>query len=387
MSAVRPNAFQRWYFRYAEKYYQRMTPELRAEVERVDRFLYSRDAAFLWGLLLGLVAGTAALLAWKVGIGWVGGTVVSVAMWTGVAIAGLGAWLKPEGFTLRTAGLKLVLTAVATVTGALTGIVAARWSKGDALQWDQMKPAIAKAMAAAAPVLVAVVLLMTLGMLVVSAVRRWQMARELEHLSLLRERDSAARQASEAQLQLLRAQIQPHFIFNTLSAVQHWVDTGDPRASTLLRELSAFLRQSTQLLSQREVSLGAEVAMLGHYLAIMQARLGERLRYRIDVAPEAAAQPMPPGLLVTLAENAVEHGIAPSLQGGSLQVRAWREGGCFLLDVVNTGVPLPAQWREGVGLRNTRERLQHRFGEHAGVSLQALPDGATRARVRVGEAA
>jgi len=201
-------------------------------------------------------------------------------------------------------------------------------------------------------------------------------------VNLMRERDAAARQASEAQLRLLRAQIQPHFIFNTLSAVQHWVDTGDARASGLLRELTGFLRGSTELLSRPEVTLREEAVLLQHYLAIMQARLGERLRFELRLAPAALSQPLPPGLLVTLAENAVEHGVVPSLQGGMVQVEARQDEAGFELVVRNTGQALEPGWRDGVGLSNIRERLRHQFGDCARFSLESTAEG-TEARVTI----
>jgi LytS/YehU family sensor histidine kinase len=200
-------------------------------------------------------------------------------------------------------------------------------------------------------------------------------AGRLHELQLVSERDAAARQAAEARLKLLQRQIQPHFIFNTLSAVQHWVDTGDPRAAPLLRELTAFLRGSTEALGRDVVTLAEEAAMVGHYLAIMQARMGERLRFAITIDPSLEAQPVPPGLLLTLVENAVEHGLAPTLHGGSVTLEARRRGdaGCAVV-VRDDGAGLAAAWREGVGLANCRERLAARFGGAATLALrEALP--------------
>ena len=258
------------------------------------------------------------------------------------------------------------------------GMVAARLRRGEAPSWA----ALQQSMAAAAPLLLLIAIAVPLMLLAVSWMRREQTQRMLERVNLMRERDAAARQASEAQLRLLRAQIQPHFIFNTLSAVQHWVDTGDARASGLLRELTAFLRGSIELLSRPEVTLREEAVLLQHYLAIMQVRLGDRLRFELQLAPAALAQPLPPGLLVTLAENAVEHGIVPALQGGVVQVRAHRDGAGFELVVHNTGQALAPDWRDGVGLANTRERLRHQFGDEVRLTLQAVADG-TEARVTI----
>jgi len=205
----------------------------------------------------------------------------------------------------------------------------------------------------------------------VGTARRGQLQRALVQLRLQHERDAAARQASEARLHLLQAQIQPHFLFNTLAALQHWVDTGDARAGELLRTMTAFLRGSTELLGRSQVGLAEEAQTLRHYLTVMQARLGARLRFEIDIAQECAAQTLPPGLLLTLVENAVEHGIEPGLHGGCVRVRSWREGDDFRLTVSDDGVGLAQGWREGVGLANSRERLEHAYGTRASLSIAA----------------
>lgn len=215
-----------------------------------------------------------------------------------------------------------------------------------------------------------------------AAARRAALLQALQESRLQQERDAAAREAAEARLRLLQAQIQPHFIFNTLAALQRWVDTGDARASALLASLTGFLRGSTDLLSRDAVRAAEEAERAQHYLAIMQARLGERLTWDVAIEADAAGQELPAGLLLTLVENAVEHGVAPALRGGEVQVRVRRDGATFVLCVRNTGAALPAQWRCGVGLANSRERLAHRFGQRASLSLASV-DGATEARVTI----
>ena len=220
--------------------------------------------------------------------------------------------------------------------------------------------------------LIAVLLLLT----IVSAARREYMQRALEQSRAEQERDASARQLTQARLTLLQAQIQPHFLFNTLAALQHWVGVGDARAAPLLRALTSFLRGSTELMLRPEVTLAEECAMVAHYLAIMQMRLGDRLRFSIDVAPDCAAQALPPGLVITLVENAVEHGIEPQLRGGEVKLVARREGGTFELRVLDDGPGLsPGDTREGVGLANSRERLRHQFGARAELTLANRDDG------------
>jgi LytS/YehU family sensor histidine kinase len=210
----------------------------------------------------------------------------------------------------------------------------------------------------------------------VASVRKQVLQNQLERVTLQRERDAAARQVAEAQLKLLQGQIQPHFIFNTLSALQHWVDTGDARAGELLRSLTAFLRGSTELLDREDVTVAEEAAMVGHYLAIMRARLGERLVSSIHIAPEAAEQRIPPGILLTLVENAIEHGVTPALTGAHVRIDAAPADQGWTLRVADDGVGLASGWRDGVGLANSRQRLMHRFGSAARLELQPLQPGA-----------
>jgi LytS/YehU family sensor histidine kinase len=225
--------------------------------------------------------------------------------------------------------------------------------------------------------LLAVIAVMWLVTGLVARLSRWRLHVRMRGLQLAAERDAAAREVAEARLRLLQAQIHPHFIFNTLSAVQHWVDAGDARASTLLRDLTAFLRGATEMLGRERTTLGEEVEMAGHYLSIMQARLGQRLTSRVDVPADLRGLEVPPGLLLTLVENAVEHGIEPALAGGCVSVSARADLGAreVTVRVHDDGVGLAPGWQDGVGLANCRQRLAHRFGASARVDLLPLERG------------
>ncbi|GLR14406.1 hypothetical protein GCM10007907_31960 [Chitinimonas prasina] len=185
-----------------------------------------------------------------------------------------------------------------------------------------------------------------------------------------------ARQLSEAQLRLLQAQIEPHFLFNTLGAVQQLAEDGAPRAANLTASLIQFLRSSLAQLRNGTVTLGQDFTLVEAYLRIMQARLGSRLRYALELPPELASQTIPSMMLLTLVENAIKHGIEPALRGGSITVSASMEGGQLCLQVRDTGVGLPPMLEGGVGLANIRERLQLGFGERAGLVLLGQEEGA-----------
>ncbi len=162
--------------------------------------------------------------------------------------------------------------------------------------------------------------------------------------------------ALRLQTRLAAAQIQPHFLFNTLASLQHWVDTGDARAAPLLRDFTAYLRATLPMFERELQPLADEVGMVRRYLAIMQARLGARLAFTIDVPAHITAE-LPPGIVLTLVENAIAHGIEPQLRGGHVEVAAHTETGQLVLTVRDDGPGLPPGWAEGVGLANTRRRL------------------------------
>jgi hypothetical protein len=368
------NALQRTYARWAAKHYARMAPEAREQAELIDRYLYSRRGLGFW---FGLIA--AAFGTWfglrAAGMPAVLATAISLIAWIALPLAMLGAWLQPSllspGKMRRKAPVAIGLAFAGGLCGFLVGHIAKHGGLDPAVFLrsliDGLKFLVPAVLGAAVAMLA-----VTYG---VARVRRQLLERELDRERLARERDSAARQAAEASLKLLQAQIQPHFIFNTLAALQHWVDTGDPRAGPLLRTLTAFLRGSTELMGQPTATLAAEGETVRQYLQIMQARLGERLRFEVDIAADCRDLTVPPGLVLTLVENAVEHGISPALSGGTVTVTAAREAGAVVVRVRDDGAGLPAQWQDGIGLANCRERLRHHGDGSGTIDLQARPPG------------
>ncbi len=276
---------------------------------------------------------------------------------------------KLDGWLRSRAGLGLALGLGCALAGTTGGLMA------DALRHAAVD---------ATPILLALLLAVLVLVWGVAQIKRVQVQRELDGLRLEQEREASARQAAESQLHLLQAQIQPHFLFNTLAALQHWVDAGDPRAGPLLRDLTAFLRGSTALLAQPEVALADEAEAARQYLRILQTRLGARLAFSVEVAANCATRTLPSGILLTLVENAVEHGIAPALHGGRVQVQARCEADTLVLEVRDDGAGLAPQAGDGLGLANCRQRLQHRYGERASLNLLGLQPGAcARVEVRV----
>lgn len=380
-SLAEGNRFQRWYAAWAAPYYARMAPHLRTEAQRIDAWLYGRGGLGLaLGLAAAMAAGAAVLHA--TGLPWLPALALSAVVWLCLLFSLLAAWLQPEKFTAR----RLLRTAVPIVVlgyaGTLAGFLTGRLLRGAALGGETLMQTLRWAAIEATPALLALLLVVVLSVWGAAQVRQWQVQRELTHLRLVQERDTAARQAAESRLHLLQAQIQPHFLFNTLAALQHWVNEGDPRARPLLADLTAFLRGSTALLAEAEVPLAREAEAARQYLRILQARLGERLSFAVDVDAACAQRQLPAGILLTLVENAVEHGIAPALRGGHVDVRVRCDAGVLALEVRDNGTGLAEPLVEGLGLSNCRERLRHRYGAQASLQLLPLQHGAC-ARVEV----
>jgi len=185
------------------------------------------------------------------------------------------------------------------------------------------------------------------------------------------------RKAVDARLRLLQAQIEPHFLFNTLANVQALVDTGAPQASQVLRSLVEYLRAAVPRLQEGATTLGQELQLVRSYLELMHMRMPDRLQFALSIDDAAPALQCPPMTLLTLVENAVRHGVDPSEQGGRIEIEARvREGRCTLR-VRDTGVGLrPASKGLGTGLASLRERLQLTFGEAANLQLsEVAPHG------------
>jgi signal transduction histidine kinase len=186
------------------------------------------------------------------------------------------------------------------------------------------------------------------------------------------ERSELERQALDARLHLLKAQVAPHFLFNTLANVQALVDAGSPRASAVLRSLVAYLRAAVPRLDEPATTLGQELQLARAYLELMHMRMPDRLQFSIEADEAALALRCPPLTLLTLVENAVRHGIDPSEDGGRIDLRIALDGARCRVRVSDSGVGLqPTDRGLGTGLDALRERLRLVFGESARLSIAA----------------
>lgn len=188
------------------------------------------------------------------------------------------------------------------------------------------------------------------------------------------------RQAVDAQLAALQAQIEPHFLFNTLATIVSLIDGAPDKARLMLERLIELLRATLAASRRERTTLGQEAALIAAYLDILQIRMGARLRYTIEVPPDLADVRIPPLSLQPLVENSIKHGLEPKLDGGTVRLSARKAGGVLLLDVEDDGLGFSAQPGAGVGLANLRHRIASMYGDQARLVVQELAPG-TRVRM------
>lgn len=198
-----------------------------------------------------------------------------------------------------------------------------------------------------------------------------------QRLSFELERSEFARDALDSRLRLLQAQVEPHFLFNTLANVRELVDAGSEQASSVLNSLIAYLRAAVPSLHDASTSLAQELALVRAYLEIMHMRMPDRLQFSLEIEDAALPVNCPPMTLLTLVENAVRHGIDPSEEGGHIKVQVrLQDARCYAV-VSDTGVGLGyGSQGLGTGLATLRERLQLVFAGDAQLSLtEQTPHG------------
>ncbi len=210
---------------------------------------------------------------------------------------------------------------------------------------------------------------------------------------------TAQRAAAENQLRLLQSQLEPHMLFNTLANLRVLIGMDPARAQHMLDQLIAFLRATLSASRVESHPLRDEFERLRDYLALMQIRMGQRLRPNLDLPAELAEFPIAPLLLQPLVENAIKHGLEPAIDGGELSVSAQRLGQYLQLDVLDSGVGIsseasqntrtPGDSRAGAnegthfGLHQVRERLATQYGSQASLSITQAPQGGTLARILI----
>lgn len=295
------------------------------------------------------------------------------------ALSVLGALALAEALLARTAWRwPLAVRAVAVAAGATVGTllrykVANLGDPEAPLHWDWLASTMA--------------LWLVLGGFFAALLHgvREERSAQARLAELARQHDTLQAQQLEAQFSALNAQIEPHFLFNTLANVKRLYETAPERGRDMMGSLIAYLRAALPSMRQGMSTLGQELELARSYLTILQMRMGERLRFDIEADAALFATPLPPMVLPTLVENAIKHGLSPLPEGGRIDISARREPGGpgLVLEVRDTGQGFAASGGSGVGLANTRARLMAMFGRQAGLELEAAEPRGVVARVRV----
>ena len=186
---------------------------------------------------------------------------------------------------------------------------------------------------------------------------------------------STEKQLAEAQLRLLQAQIEPHFLFNTLATVVSLIETAPTRATAMLEHFIAYLRASLAASRTTQGTVAQEAALLRNYLELLQIRMGDRLAFAIDVDPALQSASLAPMLLQPIVENAVRHGLEPKIEGGRVSVRIHRDGGRMIARVEDDGLGFKPGSDAGVGLQNLRERLDVLYDGEARFTVEERANG------------
>jgi LytS/YehU family sensor histidine kinase len=208
---------------------------------------------------------------------------------------------------------------------------------------------------------------------------------ELDAAAAGRQADLAnmERKLTEAQMATLQAQVEPHFLFNTLALIGQLIETDPPEAARIHAHLIDYLRATLPQMRAGGGTLGKQLELARAYLAIMQARMKERLTVKFEVPDFLGSAPFPPMMLLILIENSIKHGLEPKIEGGRIEIRAKVVHATLHVDVRDNGIGFNLHADEGVGLANIRERLRLLYGSSAELVIEAPPEGGALTSVRI----
>ncbi|HTS23142.1 MAG TPA: histidine kinase [Casimicrobiaceae bacterium] len=310
------------------------------------------------------------------------------AFWINFVVANCVGFLIHLGFSLshRLLGdslrdLSVVARSIYYSIVSIAGVFGGYWLGFTLLSWDAQRRWVFSAQGAIAVLLLSLTIS---GILASLFYARERQARAEAVFHSERARVAAAeRQIKVAELKLLQAQVEPHFLYNTLANVVSLIDADPGKAKRLVERFIDYLRRAAAATTGAESTLGGQVELLRAYLDLIGLRVGPRLRYTIDVPSELASLALPPMLLQPLAENAVKHGIEPATYAGEVVVSARLTGERLVLTVADNGVGVSSTRSgdsTGLGLANLRERLATLYGPLAALKLEDRRPG-TRATV------
>ncbi|NGP89655.1 sensor histidine kinase [Fodinibius halophilus] len=213
----------------------------------------------------------------------------------------------------------------------------------------------------------------------------------IDSIKKLRERERQAAKLQELsnqqQIANLKAQLNPHFLFNTLNSINAMVSRDVDKTRDMIARLSDMLRYSLQSFENEKVALSEEIGFIEKYLQLEKPRLGDRLSYDINVDRELHGVEIPPMIIQPIVENAVKHGISPSPEGGKVEVNITHQNEHMVVEVNDTGCGISDSVikgnSNGIGIRNTEEHLQKRYGEESGLAFSSNEKGGTNVRFKI----
>ncbi|HTE53123.1 MAG TPA: histidine kinase [Kofleriaceae bacterium] len=338
-----------------------------------------RALAVAAGLCLAVGAATGLLLALSQGetsTAVVGRSIAIALLYTALIGVPVGALMDPlfhglrrRAPLLRWSVVAAVLIAVTAIACALVGLLLVALGAPPATYWPRFVYSARVAL--------------VIGVIITISATFWERLRRRVDESQLAEA-RASELAAEARLNALEARVHPHFLFNTLNSVLSLIPDDPARAEQLLEKLAGLLRFSLDAGRRGLIPLGDELRIVGDYLDIESARLGERLRADVEVEPGLESWLVPPFAVQTLVENSVRHAIAPRRAGGAVRVRARRAGDRLELSVWDDGDGFSrAELRPGHGLENLESRLGVLFAGHGGLTLERADRGGMAVTVAV----
>jgi hypothetical protein len=365
--------FESWQQRRMAKF----TPEQREEIAQLTESFRQNQWRMFAALIFFWAVGVAAMHFSIDEKNWAIAIFLPFIVVGAVGFGLLSVWLSPTRVDCKSNGwLKLALIAIGlSVVGAVFGGFIGKLAKVgvQGLAQDDLLRLASRVLIGG---LVAGVIYAAMTVAVLQ-LRRNLLARRNEQLRKLAADERLARQLTDAKLRLMQAQVEPHFLFNTLASVQHLAEANSPDAARLTAQLIAFLRGGLTGLREEFTTLEREFMMARSYLEIMKTRMGQRLDFKLELPPDLAGQNVPPAMLISLVENAIKHGLETLPDGGRIELAARRSQDQLNIQVKDTGRGNGLLVsNSGVGLTNIRERLQAIYGEKASLELtENLPTG------------
>ncbi len=348
---------------------RRLSADEMGEAQELDRYLKRNWARLLAGYL-GITALLTLLLtgikpALPLGETFFLANVLVVA----TLIAIVGVWFGHRRSAGKSVWRLSITVILITCGGALTGALIGRTTKGESILSLGLAEIVRMVSVGVLTGIVVAIVLVGITLVRTRETRARQAALVAEA-----ERERLEKRNREAELRLLQAQVEPHFLFNTLANLRHLVQKGSADALPMLDHLIDYLRTALPGIREESSTVGREAALARAYLEIIRIRMGGDLVFEIDVPPALEGHAVPPLMLMTLVENAVKHGIAPEGRG-RVRLAATSAGGRLTVSVEDDGRGLAEDLKPGVGLANVRERIATLYGPDASLELRGREGG------------